>query len=282
MHISVIIATSLKRTSWLLERSLLSVYKQEKVDNHNIKVIIIDDNHDENEFNSINNQVSLLREKLGIHQSVFSTTIFRNKRTRFMSGSGAWNTGIYYSSEVNPEGFVSILDDDDEYLPNHLADCIDAVDNDTIAVFQRLIWKGEDNSITNFPLIIDQLKPETFFIGNPGIQGSNMFFKTKNIVETGGFDEKLPNTTDRDLMIRFLCHFQKPNKKKGLNIKVLNNLGVIHYDHLEEKVNNNIALKKEGLRLFYQKHKSNFSEKAYQQSIERAKILFNYIPYIDK
>lgn len=189
-----------------------------------------------------------------------------------MSGTGAWNTGIFEAHRQFPNDFVSILDDDDEYLPNHLADCNTAIGKNTIAVFQRLIWLNDDASTMNVDLTKEQLTAENFFIGNPGVQGSNMFFKTQNLVDIGGFDETLPNTTDRDLMIRFLW------KNDLKNIEVIESIGVNHYNHKHEKVNNNISKKQKGLDLFYKKYKVHFSEKAYKKSLARAKAFFGYNP----
>ena len=272
MKYSVIIATSQKRTDWLIYRSLTSVYKQIGINKSEWCVFVIDDNEDKSEFSKIKKRIELLRNELEFNEKEFNTTVLKNTRTRYMSGTGAWNTGIFEAYKQFPNGFVSILDDDDEYLPNHIADCVTAISENTVAVFQRLIWQNYDTSIINFDLKKDQLTAEHFFIGNPGVQGSNMFFKTQNLVDIGGFDETLQNTTDRDLMIRFLW------KNDLKNIEVVTTIGVIHYNHKQEKVNNNIVRKKQGLDLFYKKYKTHFSEEAYKKSLARAKAFFNYNP----
>ncbi|MFY7938264.1 MAG: glycosyltransferase [Flavobacterium sp.] len=272
MKFSVIIATSQNRTDWLINRSLTSVYKQLGIDKSEWRVLVIDDNENKNEFSQIKKRIDLLRNELQVNDSDFSTSVIKNTRTRFMSGTGAWNTGIFEAYKQFPNGFVSILDDDDEYLPNHLTNCVTAISENAIAVFQRLIWNNDDTSTMNVDLTKDQLTAENFFIGNPGVQGSNMFFKTQSLVEIGGFDETLPNTTDRDLMIRFLW------KNDLNNILVIETIGVNHYNHKREKVNNDILRKKQGLDLFYKKYKTHFSEEAYKKSLARAKAFFNYTP----
>ncbi len=271
MIYTTIIATSNKRTKWLINRSLRSIYNQVNIDKSEWQVLIVDDNKEESEFKIIKKAVQLLRQELSLNTTDFQTIVLKNKRTRFMSGTGAWNTGILEAFERNPRGFLSILDDDDEYLPNHLSLCIQNINVDTVAVFQRLIWQNNDGSTMNLDLTKEQLTAENFFIGNPGIQGSNMFFKTKNLVDISGFDESFPNTTDRDLMIRFLWN----NDIK--HIKVIENIGVIHYNHQRIKVNNNVSLKQKGLDIFYKKYKAYFSEIAYQKSLIRAKNYFSYI-----
>lgn len=270
MSLTVIIATSQKRTDWLISRSLYSVYTQEGLNKKDCSVIVIDDNEDENELAKIKRQVESLRFKLSLESSDFATNVIRNERTRHMSGTGAWNTGIFEAYRNYPDGFVSILDDDDEYLPSHLSDCINQLDRKTVAVFQRLIWINDDGSKMNIDLTKEKLTAENFYIGNPGVQGSNMFFKTESIVKIGGFDESLPNTTDRDLMIRFLQD-NDPNE-----IIVIEKIGVNHYNHGRQKVNNDFPKKHEGLTLFYKKFKTQFSRTSFEQSLARAKKFFNY------
>lgn len=272
MKFSVIIATSQNRTDWLINRSLTSVYKQLGIEKSKWCVFVIDDNENKSEFYEIKKRIELLRNELEFSDSDFPTTVLKNTRTIFMSGTGAWNTGIFEAYKQFPNGFVSILDDDDEYLPNHLTDCVTAISENAVAVFQRLIWQNDDTSTMNVDLTKDKLTAENFFIGNPGVQGSNMFFKTQSLVDIGGFDENLPNTTDRDLLIRFLW------KNDLNNIVVIDTIGVNHYNHKREKVNNDIPRKKQGLDLFYKKYKYHFSEEAYKKSLERAKAFFNYNP----
>lgn len=269
---TIIIATSMKRTDWLINRSLLSVYKQENVSSELINVLIVDDNKDEEEFFNVKKAVSELRETLNFSNNHFTTNIIRNTGVKFKSGTGAWNTGIKSTYAKFKNGFIAILDDDDEYLPNHLSVCISKIKENTLAVFQNLEWSNQDGSVFKFPLSLEKLTPKQFFIGNPGIQGSNMFFKTAALIAINGFDETLPNTTDRDLMIRFL--WENDTRK----IKVTENIGVIHYNHKQLKVNNNILIKQQGLDLFYQKYRTHFSEESYLKSLMRAKKYFSYIP----
>jgi len=284
IEIYVIIATALQRTDLLLNRSLSSVYQQDRVDPTFIKVIIIDDNpfsasNKSDEFEKIIEGVKVLREKFYLNNTAFQTTILTNSGAKGNSGTGAWNTGLFHAFERNRTCFVSILDDDDEYLPNHLHDCIVEVKRNpgTKAVFQQLFWKNPDNSVIEFPLKKDYINPRAFFIGNPGIQGSNMFFKAEALVGISGFNEKYPNTTDRELMIRFLWSLEQ-NEKAENGIAIVVKKGIIHYNHNSPKVNNDVVMKQHGLDLFYQEYKTFFTAHDYSESIKRAKTFFKYQP----
>lgn len=272
MHqVTVIIATSMKRTDWLINRSLLSVYKQQEINAKYIDILVIDDNRDTDEFEKIKKSITQLRGVLGFNSDEFCTRVLKNMRSKFQSGTGAWNTGIIEAYKNNPTGYISILDDDDEYLSHHLATCISKIKRHTVGVFQSLQWYNTDGTKFRFPLNIDEMKPSFFFVGNPGVQGSNMFIKTTSLVKINMFDENLPNTTDRDLMIRFLSSLSEKDK-----IYVSDSVTVIHYNHNKPKVNNNLTLKQVGLDLFFMKYRNRFNESEFKASIKRAKSLFNY------
>ena len=272
MQYTVLITTSQLRTNWLINRSLPSVYRQKGIDSSKWSVLIIDDNKLAEEFTRIQKRINRLRKDYQLGSNDFPTTLLKNQRTRFMSGTGGWNTGLHAIYKRCPAGYVSILDDDDEYLPHHLADCIAAIRENTLAVFSRLRWLNADGSIMAMDLTKAQLLPVNFFVGNPGVQGSNMFFKTQCLIDLGGFDETLPNTTDRDLMIRFLRKYDLDQ------IAVLERISVLHHNHIAQKVNNDFPRKQQGLELFYKKYRRDFPHSAYLQSISRAKAFFRFEP----
>jgi hypothetical protein len=74
---------------------LTSVYNQLGIDKSEWCVFVIDDNENESEFSEIKKRIELLRKDLRLNETVFPTTVLKNTRTRFMSGTGAWNTGIF-------------------------------------------------------------------------------------------------------------------------------------------------------------------------------------------
>ena len=272
--LTVVIATSNNRTNWLLNRSLLSVYRQKRVNPKKIKVSIVDDNKDPTEFFRLQKGIANLRSKMGLGYQDFMTTCMRNERTRFMSGTGAWNTGIYKAYREDPLGWLAILDDDDAYLDDYLSVNLAKRGGETQAIFQQIVWLNEDGSRMELRFSRSDLSPVAFFKGNPGIQGSNMFFKTAALIEIAAFDEKLPNTTDRDLMIRFLKRYNKLDAA----IEIIPRIGVLHYNHNKYKVNTDLKKKHEGLNIFYEKYRAEFSNQAYQDSLKRAKKFFNYEP----
>ncbi len=278
--IYIVIATAFYRNDLLINRSLKSVYDQIVDDKQNIKVIIVDDN-EISQVERIKIQILDLRERLNLKQTDFETVVLPNSRIKFQSGTGAWNTGIFYVKKfVNWEkSFIAILDDDDEWLPNYLQTCIDSIrtSENLIAVFCQLVWRTNGNDLVH-ELSDDKLTQEIFYIGNPGVQGSNTFINSKVFNKLNGFDEIFPNSNDRELMIRLLDYIDISNKNNThrLFCKVIEKPLVIHYNHTQTKVNNNFDSKKEALDLFYKRYKSRFSENAFKKSITRAQQYFNY------
>ncbi len=271
--VAVLVATSNQRTHWLESRCLRSVYSQHGVDPGAVSVVVVDDNSEPAEYANVETAVSRLRLTLKLPDTALRTHVMRNARTRGHSGTGAWNTGLEFLSDHSGvrADYVAILDDDDEYEPTHLANCLAAARPDVIGVFERLAWVRAGVAQVH-ELTAADLKREAFFVGNPGIQGSNLFVRADALAAIGGFDEALPNTTDRDLMIRLLGHAAL----SGGRFAVLPSVGVRYFDHDSYRVNTDIARKHRGLDLFYAKHRVDFSDEHLRASLERAYRLFGY------
>ncbi len=282
IKIYIVIATSKKRTELLINRSLQSIYSQKKINSKNIEIIIVDDNirMQENsvseEYIKIKEKIELLRTKFEFSKNEYKTHLLSNTRTQFNSGTGAWNTAINFikNKRDNNASYTAILDDDDEYKENYFYEIIKKCKSNTVAIFTTIIWRGNDFERVHY-IEKEKLTPKDFFIGNPGVQGSNMFFSSDILEMIGGFDENMPSTTDRDLMIRFLDYLNQNNISKDL-ILVLDEPLVIHNAMGTDRVTDNLILKKRGLDIFYNKYKIRFTKLDFKSSIERAKKLFKY------
>lgn len=127
--------------------------------------------------------------------------LLQNRRAP--GAAGAWNTGLEFLISRSFDGFVAMLDDDDEWDENHLADNLDAARRADAAVVVsglRLVRDG---------LLCDRTIPRDFtermfLVGNPGWQGSNTFVAMSALAAVGGFRDGMPSANDRDLAIRLL------------------------------------------------------------------------------
>lgn len=128
------------------------------------------------------------------------------ENARTIGASGSWNTAIdHVMGRVGkPSGaFMAILDDDDSWSPEYLERCCATACNQNLDMVASDLRRFE--SVDGDPILIESpssLRAEDFLIGNPGIQGSNLFVRLSVMLAAGGFDEALPSTTDRDLCIR--------------------------------------------------------------------------------
>ena len=248
----------MSRTDELFGMSLNSVLKQTLQPEC---IVVVDDNNDSKISEIIKNQIEGI-ENPSIHY-------IKNIRTKNMSGTGAWNTGVDYLTEkLGYDSFFAILDDDDSWDNKYLETVCKTINNnpDSIAVFAFLKRSDceSESKITNEDLTVD-----SFLIGNPGIQGSNMCFKIHNFRSIGGFDENLASCTDRDLMIRFLQNNDKNN------ISIIPQKLVNHFTS-DKTVTSNFEKKKAGLDYFYKKYIDLFDFPVLDKSLLRAEKFFHY------
>lgn len=278
----VIIATRPGREQLLLERALPSVYRQEEI--HPALVLVVEDR--EGPAPTLSQAVQRVRRqvlalKLGLSEgdvpdSLFITEVCLNRRTRGTSGSGAWNTAADLARLRTGEGhFLAFLDDDDEWLPGYLCQCMKAAGppsdfSRTALVLSGLIRIEAGHSTPQVPP--PRLLPQDFFVGNPGVQGSNLFIAQEVFDAVGGFDEAMPSTTDRDLMIRVLDHLRQGTWRTAHVPECL----VLHHAHDGERVSTNREAKHQGLDYFYARYAHRMSDEELRRSLERARSLFGY------
>jgi len=102
------------------------------------------------------------------------------ENTRTPGASGAWNAALAELHAAEPSAFVAILDDDDSWDPEYLRRCErEAVARNLDMVAAGIVYhkSGEGGGI---PLSIPRkLDANDFLVGNPHIQGSNIFTRIR-------------------------------------------------------------------------------------------------------
>ena len=275
ISISVIIATH-GRNDLLLHRSLKSVYEQSYHKNVDV-VICVDENDSEIDsvINGLKVEISAFRKHFHIRK--FQTKVIPNKRTKFHSGTGAWNTAILSvinlkKLDKNREHFIAILDDDDSWDKDYLDRVVKYCSPNTGMVVSGIKYIDSEGSCK--VLLANELKKEKIYVKNPGIFGSNMFINLDAFLSAGGFDESMRSSTDRD----FLMRYAELEGNSCYMTKFCNFALVNHYaDKNRKRVTNDKFAKKQGLDVFYYKYQNfgdDFTLK--EKSLERAKKLFGY------
>jgi hypothetical protein len=278
IDVIVVIATSMKRTHLLMERSLRSVYTQKGITP--LCVYIVDDNTDRSEIHKVKKVVKGLRSQIfgkrAEEQGFFHTRILRNNRTKGHSGSGAWNTAILHAYRVYSRQrklYIAILDDDDAWYSNYLFTCVSQIRDESafVAAVVSSFYRIEGNKRKRVVIQQESLEVNNFYKQNPGWQGSNTFVEIKSFFQAGCFDEAMPSTQDRDFAIRFL----KMCRCNGYSIRTVQELLWEHYAHAGKRVTTG-ERKREGLDLFYNKYAAAMQKMTLNESLKRAQGVFNY------
>jgi hypothetical protein len=280
----VIIATRPGRERLLLERALPSVFHQEQA--NPALVLVVEDRQGSGP--TLSGQVEQVRREIlssrwGIPASevpdgLFPTVVLLNRRTRGMSGTGAWNTAADEARLRTRGGaFLAFLDDDDAWMPGYLSHCLSAARGElgvprTALVLSGLLRLEGGRALPQIPPVHPQ--QSDFFVGNPGVQGSNLFIAQEVFDAVGGFDETMPSTTDRDLMIRVLDWLEGGSWRLAHVDRCL----VLHHAHEGERVTTNPEAKRRGLERFYARHSHRMSAEVLERSLDRARTLFGYTP----
>ncbi len=199
----------------------------------------------------------------------------KNKRTK--SASGSWNTAIEFllHEAGNVEQlFIAILDGNDTWESTYLEHCSHFIFSQKLDMVAADFYRIENGSATPTRIITEApelLQAADFLVGNPGIQGSNMFCRIDILLSAGGFDEELQSTTEWDMCLR-IC-----------------DLGNVHYARLpltlvNHFADNNRALLNQrgaremlqGLTAFWKKYSGRMTEIQRNKFSQRALDLFDW------
>lgn len=261
--VAVLIATC-NRPGLLAQRSLTAVQRQSRRPDF---LVVVDDS-DPPQRPDNRNIVNDLR--LGGARIVYLT----NSRTR--GAAGAWNTGLdwlrRHAGDPNA-AFVAVLDDDDEWEPGHLALCAEIAAAQSLDMVAPSIVRITSDSPPRTQAAPAKLDAGLFLVGNPHIQGSNLFVKLSALLEAGTFDESLPSCTDRDLCVRL-------SDLGWIRYAALDRPTVCHYaDTARPRLSSPTAdPKKRGLDRFWGKWHGRMSDEQRAACLARSLSLFGWTP----
>lgn len=260
--IAAVVATH-NRSALLANRSLPSIARQTRPPEY---VVAVDDSDAD---------VRLAKREVVSDFRASGVNVIYIENTRAPGASGAWNAALSELQRIAPSAFVAILDDDDAWAPDYLRLCERAaLDRDLDMVVAGIVrYESADyGQPTSIP---DRLDADDFLVGNPNVQGSNLFVRLRKLLEAGAFDEELASSTDRDLCIR------------------LADLGTVRFGSLARHLVHHYAdfdrprlsipggdAKRAGLRYFYRKYRSRMTDSQRAAFVERSLRLFGCDPRI--
>ncbi|MCK6479109.1 MAG: glycosyltransferase [Planctomycetes bacterium] len=259
--VAVVVATH-DRTALLRTRSLPSIVAQRLQPD---LLVLADDSSEEA---SPENEKALRSLALPPDSLVY----LGNYRTK--GAAGAWNTALDWLHRKHPDPgrvFVAFLDDDDSWEPGHLEDCVAAAAADDLDVVASGLFRVDHQPHEQRPPAA--LRAEDILVGNPHIQGSNLFARLSVLLEVGNFDENLTNCTDRDLCLR-ICDLG--NVRYGPTTSVT----VRHYADRDRPRMSNPATGSldHGRTQFWLKYEGRMTEAVREASAARAARLFGWEP----
>lgn len=259
----VALVATAHRTDLLEKRALPSIRCQFRSPD---VVIVVDDSCDDGSYDRTRCVVRLWK------RAEDKVAFLRNRRTK--GASGAWNTGFDHilSTCEDPERvYVAILDDDDEWDANHLLRCLETAEGNDLDMVAAPFWRIDEHARRTLITPPQSLEFEPFLVGNPGIQGSNLFCRLSVLLEAGLFDESLPSCTDRDLCIRIA-------ELPDVRYCTTDNPTACHFasGSLERLSTPGSSAKINGLNRFYRKYRSRMSDGQREAFRSRAERLFNW------
>ncbi|HEG3195142.1 TPA: hypothetical protein SCY87_000945 [Campylobacter upsaliensis] len=278
-EICVIIALREDRIGDLFNRALKSVYEQvlpHKI-KPQIKIIISCDDFDETQKEKTRNKIQNLRDALRLADN-FPTQIIDNNRTKRHSGTGAWNSAAFYllnTCKNKRKCYFAFLDDDDYWEKTYLQKYLKVLcKNKNVGLIASGIYYHTPDKMKILQASKKTLQKANVFVQNPHIQGSNLFISLRVFFAIGGFDESMPSTTDRDLIMRYLEYAEVCKK---IQTKIINKPLVFHFaDDDRKRVTTDKEAKHRGLALFYRKYLENFSLALQEKSLKMAKERFAF------
>ena len=137
-----------------------------------------------------------------LHGSLSPIPTVLLENCRVPGAAGAWNTGLEYLRGGH-DGFVALLDDDDEWDPHHLEVNQAAALQDGADVVVSGLRRVVDGIEIPRPVVMS-LDARDFLVGNPGWQGSNTYVSIRLLTAVRGFRDGLASLNDRDLAFRVL------------------------------------------------------------------------------
>ena len=213
----------------LLSRALDSALRQSHAP---AEVIVADDLDDKPTAAVV--QVTALRTEIPLRRIV----------NRLNPGaSGSRNAGAAASRAE----FLAFLDDDDVWLPEHLARAMAELDRTGAdAVISGLRRIKHDGSIQPIVIPPREAIEGRMFDTNFGMTGSNLVIRRSAFEQVGGFDVALPVFNDWDFLIRMVA--------SGVGYAIVQDLTVEWREHEGDRISTPTLRRAAGIESFIAKH----------------------------
>ncbi|MBB1419447.1 glycosyltransferase [Pseudoalteromonas sp. SG44-1] len=249
--ISVYIPTH--NRSYMLKRALDSVLNQSY---KSIEIIIVDDGSSDDTQVVLQSYLKKYDNIICLRQEIpKGACVARNLAISAASGE-----------------FITGLDDDDEFMPEHIEGLLAAFD-DSYAFVACSLLENTGESVIEHGLDCGIITLDSLLHYNK--IGNQVFTLTSRMKEVNGFDEAFPAFQDYDTWVRLVSKFGSCKKIKQATY-------VWHTGHEQARISNSNYKRLMALELFISKHKKFMSRQHYQSmSIMKKKLEKGAFTFID-
>lgn len=218
----------------LLRESLGSVAAQEVI--ASLQVIVVDDlgNADTRE---------VVNEFEQLHPEISFTYVHRSE------GKPGASASRNFGARLAEGDILAFLDDDDLWDPKHLVSALGVLartNDDLILSWMKVIER--DGRVSDHYSIKPGLLVSDVVARNPGITGSNIVISRAAFRDINGFDEALPVSNDKDLLVQYLL--------SGRKYSVSEERSSYHRRHSSDQLTSWDERRARGLELYMKKYSS--------------------------
>ena len=210
----------------LLERALLSVLSQTY---REIEVVVVNDGSTDG--------TDTLMQRLAQSEP----RIVYSRLTESGGASAARNCPL---EQVRGE-FVTGLDDDDTFAPQHIARLMDHYRTEYSFVCSSRCDVWPEGSVPN---VVDAGHIDLASLLHYNKIGNQALVERERILAVGGFDAALPALQDYDLWVRLVAHYGAAYRTRETTYQV-------HLEHGMQRISGSNERRRVGLRRFVEKHR---------------------------
>ena len=223
----------------LLRESLGSVVDQATT--ASLQIVVVDDlgNTDTRE---------VVEEFERLHPGVSFVYVHR------VEGSPGASASRNYGASLAVGDVLAFLDDDDLWEPSHLENALEIskrTSNELVLSWMKVIER--DGHVSDHYAIEPGLQVKDVVARNRGITGSNIVISRSAFHDIGGFDEALPVSNDKDLLVQYLL--------SGRRYSVSRERSSYHRRHSSDQLTSWDERRARGLELYMKKYSSIASSK---------------------